>query len=62
MHLYEPHIELIEEQIARKPRRNETRLHVAKGVGVDNVKYEDFRLCGYDPHDTIKAEMYAKVL
>ena len=62
VHLYEPHIELIEEQIARKPRRNETRLHVAKGVGVDNVKYEDFRLCGYDPHDTIKAEMYAKVL
>lgn len=61
VHIYGPHIELIEEQMARRPKRERTRLHLTKGTGVDNLVYDDFRLCGYNPHEAIKGEMYAKV-
>lgn len=56
-HVYLNHVEPLREQLQRKPRpfpkltiRNDVR-------DIDNFKFEDFELVGYDPHPPIKMQM-----
>ena len=56
-HLYLNHMEQVEEQLAREPRRLPVmKLNEARTSIFDFV-YEDFTLEGYDPYPAIKAPM-----
>lgn len=56
-HLYLNHIEQAELQLQREPRPLPT-MQITPGVEqIDDFKYEDFQLIGYDPHPHIKAEV-----
>lgn len=54
-HIYSNHIEQVELQLTRDPRRLPTMTIVRKAKNIDDFRYEDFRLSGYDPHPHIKA-------
>ncbi|MEM8826118.1 MAG: thymidylate synthase, partial [Pseudomonadota bacterium] len=53
-HLYLNHIDQAREQLTREPRPLPT-MHIADRARIDDFRYEDFRLDGYDPHPHIKA-------
>lgn len=56
-HLYLNHMEQVEEQLSRTPRKLPTmRLNPAV-KSVFDFRFEDFELEGYDPYPTIKAPM-----
>lgn len=56
-HLYLNHMEQVDEQLSRAPRKlPEMRLN-PEVKSVFDFHYEDFTLEGYDPHPTIKAPM-----
>ncbi|MBO7195472.1 MAG: thymidylate synthase [Alistipes sp.] len=56
-HLYLNHMEQVDEQLSRTPRKlPEMRLN-PEVKSVFDFRYEDFTLEGYDPHPTIKAPM-----
>lgn len=56
-HLYLNHLEQVDEQLSREPRRLPVmRLNPAV-ASIFDFRYEDFTLEDYDPHPTIKAEM-----
>ena len=56
-HLYLNHMEQVDEQLSRTPRKlPEMRLN-PEVKSVFEFRYEDFTLEGYDPHPTIKAPM-----
>lgn len=56
-HLYLNHMEQVDEQLSRAPRKlPEMRLN-PEVKSVFDFRYEDFTLEGYDPHPTIKAPM-----
>lgn len=55
-HLYNNHVEQAKLQLSREPRPL-PKLVLNKAKSIFDYKYEDFKLVGYDPHPTIKAEV-----
>lgn len=56
-HVYLNHVEPLKEQLQRKPRPF-PKLMIRNDVSdIDNFKFEDFELFGYDPHPPIKMQM-----
>lgn len=55
-HIYKNHIEQVREQMKRDPRPLPTMLLNPDVHNVDDFKYEDFKLVGYDPWPAIKGE------
>lgn len=55
-HIYKNHIEQVREQLKREPRPLPTMLLNPSVHNVDDFKYEDFKLVGYDPWPAIKGE------
>lgn len=56
-HLYNNHLEQARLQLTREPRAL-PRMHIDPRVkSIFELRYEDFRLEGYDPHPHIKAEV-----
>lgn len=57
VHLYSNHFEQAKEQLSREPRPFPTMKLNQEIKNIDDFKYEDFILEGYDPHPAIKAEI-----
>jgi len=56
-HLYGNHYDQAREQIKRKPRPF-PQIRINPNLkNIDNIKFEDFELIGYDPHPPIKGEI-----
>lgn len=56
-HVYLNHIEPLKEQIKRVPRAF-PKLIINRDVkNIDDFKFEDFEVVGYDPYPAIKMEM-----
>jgi thymidylate synthase len=56
-HLYLNHLEQVEEQLSRTPRKLPTLRINPEVKSIFDFKYEDFTLEDYDPYPTIKAPM-----
>lgn len=56
-HLYGNHYEQAKEQSKRKPRPFPTVKINPNLKNIDDIKFEDFELVGYDPHPPIKGEI-----
>lgn len=56
-HLYLNHLEQVDEQLSRTPRKLPTLRINPEVKSIFDFKYEDFTLEGYDPYPTIKAPM-----
>ena len=54
-HIYLNHMDQVEEQLSREPRSLPTMIINPNIKNIDDFKYEDFKLEGYDPHPPIKA-------
>jgi thymidylate synthase len=55
IHIYQNHREQVREQLSRSPRPLPS-LHFARAPKeIQDFRYEDFQLTGYDPHPAIKA-------
>ncbi|MEW5567339.1 thymidylate synthase [Rossellomorea marisflavi] len=56
-HIYSNHMDQVREQLTREPRQLPT-LTITKGTtDIDELKYEDLRIDGYDPHPVIKGKV-----
>jgi thymidylate synthase len=56
-HIYSNHYDQVREQISREPRPFPT-MHINPNLNtIDDVKYDDFTLEGYDPHPPIKGDI-----
>lgn len=55
VHIYENHMEQVKEQLTRKSRPFPTMKINPKVKNIDDFKFEDFTLEGYDPYPPIKA-------
>jgi len=56
-HVYNNHLEQIDEQLKREPRELPTMLMNRKVKNIFDFKYEDFSLIGYNPHPAIKGKV-----
>ena len=56
VHLYFNHIEQAKQQLKRKPKALPI-MKIQPAPSLFEYQYENFRLVGYDPHPTIKAEI-----
>jgi len=56
-HIYKTHIEQCKEMIVRDLRQLPTLKIIREVKNIDDFKFEDFEIVGYNPHPTIKAEM-----
>ncbi len=56
-HVYENHIEQVKEQLKRKPRPFPKIKLNKKIKNIDDFKFEDIELIGYNPHPPIKGEV-----
>lgn len=56
-HIYENHFDQVKEQISRKPRPFPKMKLNPKIKNIDDFKFEDFTLEGYDPHPPIRGEI-----
>jgi thymidylate synthase len=56
-HIYENHIQQVKEQLKRKPKPFPKMKLNPKVKKIDDFKFEDFTLEGYDPHPPIKGEI-----
>lgn len=54
-HIYLNHLEQVDEQLDRTPRRLPTMTIHGRQQRVEDFRFEDFELKGYDPHPAIKA-------
>lgn len=55
VHLYDNHAHLVETQLAREPRPFPRLEIAARHATIDNYRFEDFVIEGYDPHPAIAA-------
>lgn len=55
VHIYKNHFKQVRQQLRRKPRKLPKMIINPNVKNIDDFKYEDFELIGYDPHPTIKA-------
>jgi thymidylate synthase len=56
-HIYANHYDQVKEQIKRKPK-SFPRIKINPNLkNIDDIKFEDFELVGYDPHPPIKGEI-----
>ena len=56
-HIYLNHVEQVKEQLARPPLKLPTLLLNSNIKNIDDFKYEDVKLVGYESHAAIKSEM-----
>jgi thymidylate synthase len=56
-HIYKNHIEQCKEMIGRDLKSLPTLKIKREAKDIDDFKFEDFEIIGYNPHPTIKAEM-----
>ena len=56
-HIYSNHLEQVREQLKRKPRPFPKMKIDSRLKDIDQIKFEDFTLEGYDPHPPIKGEV-----
>src|SRR3989338_9032757 len=56
-HIYENHFDQVKEQISRTPRKFPVMKLNPNIKNIDDFKFEDFTLDGYDPHPPIKGEI-----
>jgi thymidylate synthase len=56
-HLYLNHLDQAREQLAREPRPLPKLTLLRRPRAIDEYRYEDFEISGYDPHPHIKAEV-----
>src|SRR5690606_20267489 len=56
-HIYSNHIEQVETQIQREPRKLPTLKIKRKVTDIDDFTFEDFEIVGYEPHPHIKGEV-----
>lgn len=56
-HLYSNHYEQIKEQLTREPRAMPTMKINPNVKNIDDFKFEDFEIEGYEPHPPLKAEI-----
>ena len=54
-HIYSNHIEQVQTQLARKPKKLPQLVIRRKPASIYEYEFEDFELVGYDPHPAIKA-------
>lgn len=57
VHVYSNHFDAVNEQLKREPRPMPTMKLNPKVKDINEFKFEDFTLEGYDPHPAIKAEI-----
>jgi len=55
LHLYQNHLDQAREQLSREPRPLPVMKINPAVKEIDQFRYEDFELTGYDPHPAIKA-------
>lgn len=56
-HIYDNHVAQVKEQLRRKPRTL-PKIRLNKSIkNIDEFKFEDIELTGYDPHPPIKGEV-----
>ncbi|OGI34196.1 MAG: thymidylate synthase [Candidatus Moranbacteria bacterium RIFOXYA2_FULL_43_15] len=57
VHIYSNHFDQVKEQISREPKEL-PKMKINPDIkNIDDFKFEDFELIGYDPHPAIKAEI-----
>jgi len=59
VHIYENHFKQVKEQLKRRPRPLPKLKLNPKIKNIDQFKYEDIKLIGYNPHPMIKAPLTA---
>jgi thymidylate synthase len=56
-HLYLNHLDQAREQLGREPRALPKLPLLRRPAAIDEYRYEDFEISGYDPHPHIKAQV-----
>ena len=56
-HLYSNHLDQAREQLSREPRPLPKLTLLRRPASIDDYRFEDFEISGYDPHPHIKAEV-----
>ncbi len=56
-HLYTNHLDQARLQLEREPRQLPKLTILRRPAAIDQYRYEDFEISGYDPHPHIKAEV-----
>jgi thymidylate synthase len=57
VHIYENHFKQCRQQLKRTPRKFPTIVINPKVKNIDDFKFEDFQLVGYNPHPPIKGDI-----
>ena len=56
-HIYNNHMDAIQEQLAREPKQLPKLIIHGEQTSIDDFKYEDFELEGYDHHPLIRGKV-----